>query len=101
MLRDDFRAMALNSKILSVEETNLLTLDDLYQRLIVDMKGMAHIGATSFRIFVDQLRQYGLDDDTPKIKSAILKKLEDDGFTVNSGKTGILVFGLSYIEVQW
>lgn len=101
MLRDDFRQMAIKSKTMSVDETNQLSLEDIYERLIVDMKGMAHIGATSFRIFVDQYRHYGLDDDTPKIKSAILKKLEEDGFTVNAGKTGFLVFGLPYIEVLW
>lgn len=101
MLCNDFRQMAINSRSLSVDETNQLTLEDLYQRLLADMKGMAHIGSTSFRIFIDQYRQYGLDDDTPKIKASIIRKLEDDGFTVDSGKTGGWVFGLSYIEVRW
>jgi hypothetical protein len=92
----------ISKRKLSVEEQNQQCINDIYTRLLVDMKSHASLNMTKFRVFKDNAIQYGLDDnETQSICSKIIEKLEQDGFVVTRGKTGWGIFGLPYIEISW
>jgi hypothetical protein len=92
MLSEELKNISINSNLHDIKQY-------IYEGLIADMKGMAACGLYSYRIFEDNQFTYGLD--RPTSRKYIIDRLTQDGFLVESGKSGPWVFGLKYLEISW
>jgi hypothetical protein len=98
-MRSEFRVLALNYKTKSKEDLDALNLDNQYFSLLNDMRGLAYVGLFKYRIMRDQFDCYGFS--VLSIRDKLIKRLEDDGFTVLSEKGNPLLLRNSYIEISW
>lgn len=87
-----------DSKRRSKETLNEMYIDDVYEELISYIFRCARGQMSKCRLFYDDEKRYGLDQEN--VRKEILDKLKNDGFEVSRGSSGWMA-RVDFLQISW